>query len=152
MYSAVCECYASFRNIVNFLVHGKREKEVIEYIFSEVDKHIEEDDLLSEYKLNALPNLYELFVRLVKYLLDNKPEDRDQIVILFQDMLEVVTRDIMEDHVSKDIKPENLLLDHEFNVFIISSFVCSFPVCFASKLYAAEMLIQTDPEILWLQA
>lgn len=27
MYSAVCECYASFRNIVNFLVHGKREKE-----------------------------------------------------------------------------------------------------------------------------
>ncbi|KAL8546936.1 hypothetical protein ACS0TY_006593 [Phlomoides rotata] len=100
MYSAVCECYASFRNIVNFLVHGKREKEVIEYIFSEVDKHIEEDDLLSEYKLNALPNLYELFVRLVKYLLDNKPEDRDQIVILFQDMLEVVTRDIMEDHVS----------------------------------------------------
>ncbi|KAL8468955.1 hypothetical protein ACS0TY_031960 [Phlomoides rotata] len=68
MYSAVCECYASFRNIVNFLVHGKREKEVIEYIFSEVDKHIEEDDLLSEYKLNALPNLYELFVRLVKYL------------------------------------------------------------------------------------
>ncbi|KAL8468952.1 hypothetical protein ACS0TY_031960 [Phlomoides rotata] len=115
MYSAVCECYASFRNIVNFLVHGKREKEVIEYIFSEVDKHIEEDDLLSEYKLNALPNLYELFVRLVKYLLDNKPEDRDQIVILFQDMLEVVTRDIMEDHVSKDIKPENLLLDHEMS-------------------------------------
>lgn len=103
---------------------------VIEYIFSEVDKHIEEDHLLTEYKLNALPNLYDLFVRLVKYLvgislfsiatcclfdsvmhklvtqsailqLDNKPEDRDQVVILFQDMLEVVTRDIMEDHVSK---------------------------------------------------
>lgn len=41
---------------------------MIEYIFSEVDKHIVEDDLLTEYKLNALPNLYELFVRLVKYL------------------------------------------------------------------------------------
>ncbi|KAK6164246.1 hypothetical protein DH2020_001110 [Rehmannia glutinosa] len=94
MYSAVCECYASFRNIVKLLVRGNREKEVIEYIFSEVDKHIEEDDLLTEYKLNALPSLYDLF-------LDNKQEDRDQVVILFQDMLEVVTRDIMlEDHVS----------------------------------------------------
>lgn len=32
--------------------------------------------------------------------LDNKHEDRDQVVIVFQDMLEVVTRDIMvEDHV-----------------------------------------------------
>ncbi|KAL0435479.1 UNVERIFIED_CONTAM: Callose synthase 3 [Sesamum radiatum] len=101
MYSAVCECYASFRNIVKFLVRGNREKEVIEYIFSEVDKHIEGDDLLTEYKMSALPSLYELFVKLVKYLLANKQEDRDQVVILFQDMLEVVTRDIMmEDHVS----------------------------------------------------
>ncbi|KAK4419494.1 Callose synthase 3 [Sesamum alatum] len=70
MYSAVCECYASFRNIVKFLVRGNREKEVIEYIFSEVDKHIDEDDLLTEYKLSALPSLYELFVKLVKYLLE----------------------------------------------------------------------------------
>lgn len=27
MYSAVCECYASFRNIVKLLVRGSREKE-----------------------------------------------------------------------------------------------------------------------------
>lgn len=34
--------------------------------------------------------------------LENKQEDRDQVVILFQDMLEVVTRDIMmEDHISR---------------------------------------------------
>lgn len=39
---------------------------------------------------------------LVILQLENKPEDRDQVVILFQDMLEVVTRDIMmEDHISK---------------------------------------------------
>ena len=36
------------------------------------------------------------------FQLVNKPEDRDQVVILFQDMLEVVTRDIMmEDHISR---------------------------------------------------
>ncbi|KAF3453648.1 hypothetical protein FNV43_RR04089 [Rhamnella rubrinervis] len=59
MSCAVCESYASFRNIIKFLVQGDRET------------------------------------------LDNKQEDRDQVVILFQDMLEVVTRDIMmEDHIS----------------------------------------------------
>jgi len=32
--------------------------------------------------------------------MDNKQEDRGQVVILFQDMLEVVTRDIMEEQFS----------------------------------------------------
>ncbi|KAK1356318.1 hypothetical protein POM88_049574 [Heracleum sosnowskyi] len=74
-------------------------KRLFEYIFCEVDKHFEAGDLLIEYKMSALPSLYDHFVKLIKYLLENK-EDRDQIVILFQDMLEVVTRDIMEDHIS----------------------------------------------------
>ncbi|KAK1356320.1 hypothetical protein POM88_049576 [Heracleum sosnowskyi] len=95
----VLKCYASFRNVLMFLVGGDREKEVIEYIFCEVDKHFEAGDLLIEYKMSALPSLYDHFVKLIKYLLENK-EDRDQVVILFQDMLEVVTRDIMEDHIS----------------------------------------------------
>ncbi|RDX76753.1 Callose synthase 3, partial [Mucuna pruriens] len=100
MTSAIQECYASFKSIINYLVQGDREKQVIEYIFSEVDKHIQADDLTREFRLSALPNLYGQFVKLIKYLLDNKHEDRDQIVILFQDMLEVVTRDIMmEDHI-----------------------------------------------------
>ncbi|XP_021911742.1 callose synthase 2-like, partial [Carica papaya] len=101
MSCAVRECYASFRNIIRFLVQGNREKEVIEFIFSEVDKHIRDGDLIREYKMSALPSLYNHFVKLIEYLLDNKADDRDQVVILFQDMLEVVTRDIMmEDHIS----------------------------------------------------
>ncbi|KAL5832191.1 hypothetical protein ACOSQ4_017545 [Xanthoceras sorbifolium] len=97
MSCAVKECYASFRNIINFLVQGNREKQVIGDIFSEVDNHIEAGDLIREYKMSALPSLYDLFVKLIKFLLDNKSEDRDYVVILFQDMLEVVTRDIMMD-------------------------------------------------------
>ncbi|XP_059628840.1 callose synthase 3 [Cornus florida] len=101
MSAAVRECYASFQNIIKFLVQGDREKEVIEYIFSEVDKHIGEGNLISEFKMSALPSLYEHFVKLINFLLQNKQDDRDQVVILFQDMLEVVTRDIMlEDHIS----------------------------------------------------
>ena len=41
---------------------------MIEDIFSEVDKHIDEGDLLSEYKMSALPSLYEHFVKLITYL------------------------------------------------------------------------------------
>ncbi|OWM69233.1 hypothetical protein CDL15_Pgr025420 [Punica granatum] len=100
MSCAVRECYAQFKSIIRFLVQGKREQDVIEHIFSLVDKHIADDDLLREFKMSALPSLYDQFVRLIKYLLTNKAEDRDQVVILFQDMLEVVTRDIMEDHIS----------------------------------------------------
>ncbi|CAN4089719.1 unnamed protein product [Withania somnifera] len=114
MSSAVCECYASFRNVIKVLVSGRREKEVIEYIFSEVDKHIEAGDLISEFKMSALPSLYELFVKLIKFLLENRQEDRDQVVLLFQDMLEVVTRDIMmEDHVSSLVDSIHGVLGYE---------------------------------------
>ncbi|KAK7323905.1 hypothetical protein VNO77_27407 [Canavalia gladiata] len=96
MKSAVQECYASFKNIINFLVLGEREKMVIQNIFQRVDEHIANKDLLNELNLSAVPSLYDRFVKLIECLLDNKMEDKDQIVILLLDMLEIVTRDIME--------------------------------------------------------
>ncbi|KAK4758148.1 hypothetical protein SAY87_019449 [Trapa incisa] len=100
MCCAVRECYAQFRSIIRFLVQGEREKALIEKIFHEFDNHIEVGDLLTEFNMSALPMLYEQFVRLIKYLLTNKAEDKDQVVILFLDMHEVVTRDIMDDNLS----------------------------------------------------
>ncbi|KAJ4978471.1 hypothetical protein NE237_009251 [Protea cynaroides] len=100
MYCAVCECYGSFRNIINYLVQGEQEKKFIDDIFTEVDKHVQANTLISELTMSALPSLYEHFVKLIICLQNNKPEDRDQVVILFQDMLEVVTKDIMEDLIS----------------------------------------------------
>ncbi|KAL4565098.1 hypothetical protein LXL04_029182 [Taraxacum kok-saghyz] len=97
MSCAVRECYVSFRNIIKFLVRGKREQKVIDDIFSEVDKHIQEGDLVREFDMRPLPTLCDHIVKLIYYLLSNKQEDRNQVVILFQDMHEVVTRDIMED-------------------------------------------------------
>ncbi|XP_045796427.1 callose synthase 3-like [Trifolium pratense] len=95
MSCAVRECYASFKSIIMHLVRGEREKPFIEYMFREVDNHIEAGNLINEFKMSALPSLYGQFVELIKYLLENNQKDRDQVVILFQDMLEVVTRDIM---------------------------------------------------------
>ncbi|ONK73450.1 uncharacterized protein A4U43_C04F31620 [Asparagus officinalis] len=100
MFCAVRECYASFKNIIKYLVEGQREKEVINQIFAEVDDHIAKDTLITDLKMSALPSLYNQFVRLIKLLMDNKQEDKGQVVILFQDMLEVVTRDIMEEQFS----------------------------------------------------
>nr|GEV80223.1 callose synthase 3 [Tanacetum cinerariifolium] len=98
MCCAVIECYSSFRNVIKFLVRGSREKKVINEIFEEVDKHIENGNLVRDFNMSALPILFDHVVKLIKYLLINKAEDRDEVIILFLDMHEVVTRDIMEDH------------------------------------------------------
>ncbi|KAG2675087.1 hypothetical protein I3760_13G168800 [Carya illinoinensis] len=136
MSCAVHECYASFRSIINFLVRGKSEKKVIEFIFGEVDKHIRDSTLIREFKMSALPSLYDSFVKLMKCLLDNKKEDSQNVVLFFQDMLEVVTRDIMlEDHTSSLVDLSHGAsrhegkdpLDHPYQLFA-SSGAINFPV------------------------
>ncbi|KAE9584923.1 putative 1,3-beta-glucan synthase [Lupinus albus] len=96
MKSAVLECYTSFKNIINFLVLGGREKKVINNIFQKIDEYIDNASLLSELDLSALPSLYDRFVKLIECLLENKMEVKNQIVILLIDMLEIATRDIVE--------------------------------------------------------
>ncbi|KAI4323334.1 hypothetical protein L6164_022949 [Bauhinia variegata] len=97
MHSAVCECYATFKSIIKSLVmEGDRETLVINGIFGKVDEYIGNGILLDELNLSFLPILYNQLIKLVELLLENRTEDKDQIVILLLDMLEVVTRDIME--------------------------------------------------------
>ncbi|KAK2637156.1 hypothetical protein Ddye_031948 [Dipteronia dyeriana] len=97
MHCAVQEGYASFKSIIEYLVLGDLEKKVIDDIFSKVEEHIDADNLITELNLSALPNLYEQVVKLIEYLLENKKEDKGQVVIVLLNMLEIVTRDIMED-------------------------------------------------------
>ncbi|XP_016449067.2 callose synthase 2 isoform X1 [Nicotiana tabacum] len=99
MRSAIRECYASCKSIIKILVLGEHKQQVIKEIFSKVDDHIDQGNLIPEFNMSALPTLYEQFVRLIDFLKENKKEDKDQVVILLLDMLEVVTRDIMEDTV-----------------------------------------------------
>uniref|UniRef100_A0A1D1XVQ2 1,3-beta-glucan synthase n=2 Tax=Anthurium amnicola TaxID=1678845 RepID=A0A1D1XVQ2_9ARAE len=97
---AVRECYASFKSIIKYMVQGSKETKVINSIFEEVDNLVDHNKLISDLNLGALPTLNEKFVGLLKLLLVNKEEDRDQVVRLFQDMLEVATKDIMEEQSS----------------------------------------------------
>ncbi|XP_010229272.1 callose synthase 3 [Brachypodium distachyon] len=94
---AIKECYASFKNIINDLVQGEQEKGVINIIFVEVEKCIAEDKVITDLNMNSLPDLYNKFVELVKFLKKNDDKDRVYVIKIFQDMLEIVTRDIMED-------------------------------------------------------
>lgn len=105
---------------------------VIDEIFSRVDHHIQEEDLIKELNMSALPSLYENFVQLIEYLVsiediqnfcilvaeglkvkfqlnvlwvflqrENKREDKDKVVIVLLNMLEIVTRDIIEDPIPR---------------------------------------------------
>ncbi|XP_076893137.1 callose synthase 2-like [Bidens hawaiensis] len=97
MVYAVRECYASCRNIMNFLVSGDREKAVLSEIFDIVDKHIEEKTVLSKLNMSELPSLTDQFVKLIEFLMKNEESDKDDVVIVLLNMLEVVTRDIIID-------------------------------------------------------
>ena len=58
-----------FHLLMSFVVNGFLFfSRVIEMIFSEVDKQIELGALISEFKMSALPSLYDHFVKLISYL------------------------------------------------------------------------------------
>ncbi|KAK1321381.1 Callose synthase 3 [Acorus calamus] len=59
MYCAVLECYAQFKNIIKYLVHGNRETKVIDAIFEKVEEHNANNSLVVELKMSALPLLCE---------------------------------------------------------------------------------------------
>ncbi|KAK6272767.1 hypothetical protein POUND7_009850 [Theobroma cacao] len=117
MSCAIRECYASFRSIIKFLVEGPREKKVIDAIFSKVDELIEHGSLIKTYKMSALPSLYDHIVKLIKFLLENKQEERGQVVLCFQDMLETVTKDIMTEDDSSLVDSTHGVLDQHYQLF-----------------------------------
>ncbi|KAD3069004.1 hypothetical protein E3N88_36884 [Mikania micrantha] len=97
MLCAVQECYASCKNILKFLVLGESEKAVITEIFDKVDHHIMEGDLVSVIDMSALPSLTDHFIQLIEFLKRNEASDKDDLVIVLLNMLEVVKRDILDE-------------------------------------------------------
>ncbi|XP_068645658.1 callose synthase 5 [Aristolochia californica] len=118
MRCAVIECYESLKQILNLLVVGENEKRIIGIIIKEVESHIEKNTLLANFRMGPLPTLCKKFVELVEILQEGDPAKRDTVVLLLQDMLEVVTRDMMVNenrelaelgHGNKDTIPGRLL-------------------------------------------
>ncbi|GMN30383.1 hypothetical protein TIFTF001_002769 [Ficus carica] len=95
MKCAVIECYESFKQILSTLVVGENEKRIIGIIIKEVESNISKNMLLANFRMGPLPTLCNKFVELVEILRDGDPSKKDTVVLLLQDMLEVVTRDMM---------------------------------------------------------
>ncbi|KAF8404369.1 hypothetical protein HHK36_009252 [Tetracentron sinense] len=95
MKCAVIECYESFKLVLNVLVVGENEKRIIGIIIKEIEGSISKNTFLENFRMNPLPALCKKFVELVGTLKECDPSKRDTVVLLLQDMLEVVTRDMM---------------------------------------------------------
>ncbi|KAK6152988.1 hypothetical protein DH2020_012627 [Rehmannia glutinosa] len=95
MKCAVIECYESFKLVLNALIVGETEKRIIGIIIKEVESNISKNTLLANFRMRSLPDLCKKFVELVEILKDIDPSKKDRVVLLLQDMLEVVTRDMM---------------------------------------------------------
>jgi callose synthase len=65
---AIRECYASLKNIINTLVFGQREKNIIKEIFDVVDKHTEDGTLIKDLSMRSLPALSKKFIDLLELL------------------------------------------------------------------------------------
>uniref|UniRef100_A0A2N9IN91 1,3-beta-glucan synthase n=1 Tax=Fagus sylvatica TaxID=28930 RepID=A0A2N9IN91_FAGSY len=95
MKCAVIECYESLKHVLNALVVGETEKRIMGIMFKEVESSISKNTLLLNFRMGPLPTLCGKFVELVGILKDGDPLKKDRVVLLLQDMLEVVTRDMM---------------------------------------------------------
>ncbi|KAJ4979632.1 hypothetical protein NE237_010412 [Protea cynaroides] len=95
MKCAVIECYESFKLVLNALVVGENEKRIINIIIKEIESSISKNTLLANFRMSPLPAFCKKFVELVGILKDGEPSKQDAVVLLLQDMLEVITRDMM---------------------------------------------------------
>ncbi|KAF7130413.1 hypothetical protein RHSIM_Rhsim10G0135300 [Rhododendron simsii] len=95
MKCAVIECYESFKLILNALIVGETEKRIIGIIIKEVENSMAKNTFLTNFRMAPLPTLCNKFVNLVEFLKDADPSKQNLVVLLLQDMLEVVTRDMM---------------------------------------------------------
>jgi len=95
MKCAVLECYESFKHVLRVLIVGVNEKRIIEIIIKEVEANISKNALLANFRMSALPIIYRKFVELVEILKTGEELMRDNVVLLLQDLLEVVTSDMM---------------------------------------------------------
>ncbi|KAI3798506.1 hypothetical protein L1987_33783 [Smallanthus sonchifolius] len=95
MKCAVIECYETFKRILNTVVVGETEQRIIGIIIKEVESNISRGTFLNNFKMSSLPTLCDKFVKLIEMLKNADESKHNTVVLLLQDMLEVVTRDMM---------------------------------------------------------
>ncbi|KAJ8457794.1 hypothetical protein OPV22_030720 [Ensete ventricosum] len=95
MISAINESYDSLKSIFEFLVIGDLEKRVVGDTFKKIEQGIKNSSLLVDFQMNELPSIHEKLAHLVEFLFENKLAHREKVVILLQDIIEILTKDVM---------------------------------------------------------
>ncbi|KAG9447571.1 hypothetical protein H6P81_013699 [Aristolochia fimbriata] len=98
MYSAVLECYETLRDILVGLLRDEGDKSVIDQIYAEVHNSIKQRTFLIDFRTSELPQLNNKLERLL-FILKSDHDDIDQyksqIINVLQDIIEIVTQDVM---------------------------------------------------------
>ncbi|XP_071706332.1 callose synthase 7-like [Rutidosis leptorrhynchoides] len=98
MYSAIIECYQTLKDILYGLLDDKGDKMIIRLICHEIDISIQNKSFLTKFRTSGLPSLNDKLEKFLSHLLtvyDNAEKYRSQIINVLQDLMEIITQDIM---------------------------------------------------------
>ncbi|KAF8408938.1 hypothetical protein HHK36_005008 [Tetracentron sinense] len=98
MHSAVTECYETFRDLLSYLLDDVEDKLVVKKIFQIVDDRIEQNKFMTEFRMSELPQLNSKLGKLLTLLktdLEDVETYKAQTVNIIQDILEIITQDVM---------------------------------------------------------
>ncbi|XP_023736558.1 callose synthase 7 isoform X1 [Lactuca sativa] len=99
MQSAVIECYQTLKEILFNLFDDERDKKILQNICHEIETSIHQGTFLNKFYMSELPLLNDKLERLLDRLLeDNVGEAKHtaQIVNVCQDIMEIITKDVMK--------------------------------------------------------
>ncbi|KAL8242615.1 hypothetical protein R6Q59_012917 [Mikania micrantha] len=115
MYITVKECYDSLKYILDLLVVGDLERRVISGIVDEIEDSIRRSTFIKEFNLSELVALHTKCIELVELLVAGNEEHYTKVVKVLQDILEIVTTDMMRngsrtmDSINSYLQPEGCL-------------------------------------------
>ncbi|KAG4935648.1 hypothetical protein AAZX31_18G104000 [Glycine max] len=97
MFSAVIECYETLKDIILKLLLDEDDRLAVSSICAKVERSIREETFVKEFKMSGLPSLIDKFGEFVTELQSEDGKRQSKIVNVLQDIVEIITQDVMVD-------------------------------------------------------
>ncbi|PWA73942.1 glycosyl transferase, family 48 [Artemisia annua] len=98
MYSAIVECYQTLKGILFGLLADEGDIMIVQHICNEIDSSIDMGSFLTKFRMKGLPSLNDKLEKFLSHLLtdyDNDEKYTSQIINFLQDLMEIITKDVM---------------------------------------------------------
>nr|XP_043626989.1 callose synthase 7 [Erigeron canadensis] len=98
MYSAIIECYQTLKDVLYGVLKDDEDKMILRHICDEIDSSIQNRCFLTKFCMRGLPSFNDKLEQFLCHLLTDYRNDEkytSQIVKILQDLMEIITRDIM---------------------------------------------------------